>query len=283
MRESWWVAPESCAQLDALGLVSVAASMEIAAGGEVLSTDRQSAAVRLDGPCPLLVKWRRPREGRRARTLMRPSRERAEARAMIEAARRGLRWPAPLAVGERRRRGVLLGAVLVRPFLGGRETAAQVLRRSGDRWEEEAPVLALRAWHDAGFRHGDCYPKNVLLGHGEDPPVPIGAPKARFARAGPRLDRMRFRDLAQWAAGRVELRPDEAPFAFLDAYGRAPGLPSAETLEARIRPFYLRILDRKARRRASQAAREPGGPPAPMPLPPDPVPVRRRFRHLGDL
>ncbi|MFV1958971.1 MAG: hypothetical protein ACC662_06115, partial [Planctomycetota bacterium] len=90
MHETWWIdggadGPVRAA-LDARGLVSIAACM--AAGrreGEVLSTDRNAAALRLPGTPPVLLKWRRPRPGRRRRTFLRASRERKEARAMLEA------------------------------------------------------------------------------------------------------------------------------------------------------------------------------------------------------
>jgi hypothetical protein len=264
-RETWWLEAAFRATLEARR--SVAEWMALAADGTLLSSDRQSATARVGD---LLVKWRRPRAGRRWRTLLRPSRERREALA----ASGPFPWPRPLAVGERRRGGLLVASALVRPFLPGR-TAAEADDAGGDR-----VVQALRAWHDAGFRHGDCYPKNVLLT--PDAVVPLGAPKARWVRPGPRWDRARAKDLAQWAAGREGLGLE--PLAFLTAYlAAAPGLSVEGHARERIGPRLRRIRTKKRRREATRPGREPLGPPRPLPLPPDPKPLPRREIGLPDL
>ena len=86
MSETWWIAPDVRAALASRAALDIAAWMQPADKRVVLSTDRQSAAVRWDGNEPLLVKWRAPLETRRRRTWMRPSRERREARALRRAA-----------------------------------------------------------------------------------------------------------------------------------------------------------------------------------------------------
>ncbi|MFV1959620.1 MAG: hypothetical protein ACC662_09440, partial [Planctomycetota bacterium] len=112
----------------------------------------------------------------------------------------------------------------------------------------------------------------------------IGAPAARFVSPGPRLDRARERDLAQWAVGTQVLRGDLDGFAFLVPYVAAapPGL-DAETLRARCVPRAARIWEKKGRRLASRPRREPHGPPPPVPLPDEGLPPSRRIRPLEAL
>ena len=129
-------------------------------------------------------------------------------------------------------------------------------------------AAALAAWHEHGFRHGDCYLKNILLDETGAHASPIGFPKARFVRPGATLDRARRKDLAQFAAGISEMDAGVDPFGFLPAYVKAAeGLPPAESLAARVRPAFERIMARKRDRIASRPKREPDGPPAPKPLP----------------
>jgi hypothetical protein len=232
----------------------------------------------LDGDEALLVKWRAPLDRRRRRTWMRLSRERKEARALRRAATLGIPTPQALAVAERRRCGLLLGALLVRPFDAQARSAADAARAHPSALLEVAS--ALRRWHDAGFRHGDCYPKNILVGGLADQPRPIGCPMASFVAAGPRLDRARLRDLGQFTAGSAALEPWGDPFTFLLAYGAAPGLPEHGALVAAIMPFYERVIERKAERERTRTEREPDGPPAPRPLPPG-APPRARVRDLA--
>lgn len=280
MRETWWIAPDAEDVLDRAALLSVAGCMTVAAGGERLSSDRQSAAIRLRGTPPLLVKWRRPRAGRRWKTWWRASRERREAAVALGLVDRGIETPLPIAVGERREGPRLVGSVLVRPYVEGTETA--------DVWMEGGPkaerahdlVRALAAWHDAGFRHGDCYPKNVLVDVERRLPMPIGAPYGVFHAPGRYLDRDRIHDLAQWVAG-LEEAGFEAALGILTPYAEAVGQGPA--LFEAVRPHLERIQARKAARRASQPEREPHGAPLPTPLPPDQSPVTRRVRPLREL
>lgn len=253
--------------------------MTVAEDGTRLSSDRQSAAVRVEAGSPLLVKWRRPRPGRRWKTFLRASRERREAQVSLHLLALGIHTPAPLAVAERRSGGRLVGAVLVRPYLAGAETASTWLQSGAGQEASLDLARSLARWHDAGFRHGDCYPKNVLVDLATREAVPIGAPYGRVTSPGARLDRPRARDLAQWAVG-LEALGVEDPLAFLAPYAEAAGFGLGPDLEASVRPLRTRILARKAARRAGQAHREPGGAPLPVPLPPDPEPVVRRIRPL---
>ncbi len=273
MRDVWWLADGARAALEARAPLDVAAWMQPGDDREVLSTDRQSAAVVWKGDAPLLVKWRAPIAGRRRRTWFRPSRERNEARAMQRAAALGIPVPSVLAVGERRAFGVLVGAVLVRPFDAEARPAGRAAR-------EDPSVLiplalALRSWHDAGLRHGDCYPKNILVGGAVDVPRPIGCPMASFVSPGPHLDRERLKDLGQFTAGCAALEPWSDPFGFLTTYADAPGLPEYEDLVAQVTPFYERVMERKALRERTRPQREPDGPPMPAPLAMGPKPSVR--------
>ncbi len=270
-RERWWIEGggdgERRRQLDARGLTSVAGTMAIAAGGEILSTDRNSAAVRLGGAVPLLIKWRRPRPGRARRTLLRASRERREARALMKA--RAIDIPAPTvwAVGERRRGGLLLGSCLIRPWVEDAVTASSLLLDAEGAAIARALAATLRRWHDAGFRHGDCYPKNVLVEPRTGIAAPIGCPAALFVRAGSQGDRMRWKDLAQWMVGLELLHASAAAKTLLEDYAAAGGgLGAASELGRRVAAARARILTKKAERLASRPVREPGGPPPPRAL-----------------
>jgi tRNA A-37 threonylcarbamoyl transferase component Bud32 len=257
VKETWRWEEGGEAVLAPRGLAAIDAIVAAAATGRVLSSDRQSAAVLLPGEPPLLVKWRHTLPARRWRTFLRASRERKEADAARRA--RGLGIPAhmTLAVGERRSAGFLVASVLVRRFV---PDAVPLSERP-----DEAPRAAreLRRWHDLGFRHGDAWPKNLLLPAGEGEPFPVGFPLARFVRPGARLDRARRRDLARLAAGLSLL--ERAPFSFLAAYLEAPGLPGPVEVERAVTPIVEEVLDRKRRRRVAEASRPIHGP---LPLPP---------------
>jgi len=283
MNERWWVADE---QRDAPSLrdrLRVAAWMQPGDDRHVLSSDRQSAAVLHGGDTPLLVKWRRPLPDRVRRTFLRASRERLEARASLHALARGIPVPAPWAVGELRGRGVLLGAAFIRAYDAEAQSGADAAAE--DAALPAALGAALRNWHERGFRHGDCYLKNFLVGGAAGSPRPIGFPGACFVAPGPRLDRRRLKDLAQFAAGCVELGPEVDPFGFLADYAAAEaGLPAPDALQARVRPIFERILERKAERIATRPQREPDGPPAPLPLPPEfGLSVDVRVRPMAEL
>lgn len=268
MAERWWVEEEHRAALAARAPLDVAAWMQPGADRVVLSSDRQSAAVRWDGDVPLLVKWRAPIPGRKAKTWLRPSRERREADAMRAARALGIPCPTAWAVGERRRLGTLEGSVMIRPFDVEARTVEEAI--AIDPQVHVMAAEALRGWHDLGFRHGDCYPKNVLVGGSEAAPRPIGCPKARFVAAGPALDEARLRDLAQWAVGSAGASVLGDPFAFLAVYAEAGegagDLPDYEALIEALTPFYETILEKKAERLRTRPDREPDGPPPPTPL-----------------
>lgn len=276
MKERWWLAANAREVLGDLSDLSVAGWMQRAAQGELLSTDRDSAASQLEGAVgPLFVKWRAVRPDQRWRWWLRPSRERREANGILAARRCGIEMPAPLAVGERRDAlERLVGAVLVRPFIEG-FTAAEFLVESVSTEALDDLAGTLRRWHDTGFRHGDCWPKNVLVVGDGSGDLPIGAPRAFAGTAGVHLDRPRFADLARFAAGLQELWPDRDPFAFLAAYAAVPPALARAMVEAAVRPLFERVLAKRAEDERTRPQREPHGPPHPVPLPPDSGPVAR--------
>ncbi len=285
MHERAWLGPEAVAVLGEHLTRSVAGWMALAGTGTTLSTDRDSAAARVEGPRgPLLVKWRRPRGRKSWGGASRPSRERSEALGLLRALAVGLPVPLPLLVLERRSVfGALLGSVLVRRFVEGLESADALLAASGGRALLAPLVRAVRTWHDAGYRHGDCWPKNLLLSRDGAQALPVGAPKASRVSAGTSLDRARLRDLARLAAGARFLWPSEDPFALLGPYLEAPGLPPRPQVEAEVAPFVARVLAKRAEDERTRPQREPHGPPLPVPLPPDTRAVRRRTLPLPNV
>ncbi len=282
MHERAWLGPEAAAALGDHLALSVAGWMVLAASGTTLSTDRDSAAARVEGPTgPLLVKWRRPAGSKAWKSVLRPSRERTEAHGLLLARACGIDVPPPLLILERRGAfGRLLGSALVRPFVPGLAAADALLAAPGGRALLAPLARAVRAWHDAGYRHGDCWPKNILLSENGHRCLPIGAPKARRVAAGSSLDRLRLRDLARLAAGASLLWPTDDPFAFLDAYVAAPGLPQRPRVESAVAPLLARVLAKRAEDVRTRPAREPHGPPLPVPLPLDTRAVRRRTLAL---
>ena len=277
MKQTWWVADEHRTWL--ADRLDVAAWMQPGAQRTPLSSDRQSAAVRVDEEPRLLVKWRAPVADKVHRTLLRPSRERLEARAALRLAALGIDTPQPWAVGELRARGTLVGAVLLRPFAPAAGTARELAESDPDVLTRCA--AAVGCWHAAGFRHGDCYWKNLLVAP-DGAVQPIGYPKAAFERPGTRGDKARWKDLAQLAAGCTELEPAVEPFAWLAAYAEAAGV----TPEVRdeVEPVFERVMARKRERLASRPTREPDGPPAPVPLSPETgADTTPRVRSLGNL
>jgi hypothetical protein len=275
VKERWWLGPGADQRLGPRTAWTIPEWMH--AEGEVLSTDRDSAAVRVpDAKGALLVKWRVVAPGRRWRWWLRASRERGEARGLPRARARGIDLPSPLAVGERRDvLSRLVAAVMVRPFIEGFANAAEALgARGGDALI--APLArALRGWHDAGWRHGDAWPKNFLITRDGARAAPIGAPKAFVVAKGVRLDAGRLDDLAHFAAGIRLSAAGRDPFAFVHEYLARPGLPPRVLLEARLRPRLERILAKRAEDERTRPQREPQGPPSPTPLPLDAVPVKR--------
>jgi hypothetical protein len=159
--------------------------------------------------------------------------------------------------------------VLVRPWIDGREDAAALLATPGGErlW---APLLhAVRGWHERGFRHGDAWPKNVLLARDGSGAVPIGASRARRTAAGSALDRPRLMDLARLVAGARELWPGREPDDLLAPYAEAPDVAPIVGLAAHVSSLLASVESRRARDVATRPAREPHGPTLPMPLPPD--------------
>jgi tRNA A-37 threonylcarbamoyl transferase component Bud32 len=275
MKEHWWFGRAAEATLAGREAWSVVEWMH--AGGDVLSTDRDAAVLRLDGPeQPLLVKWRVVLAEQRWRWWLRASRERCEARGLEHARARGIKIPAPLAVGERRDAcGRLVASVLVRTYVEGFVNAAEALASPGGERFLAPLAQALRSWHDAGWRHGDCWPKNMLVAEDGSRVLPIGAPQAFVVHPGAHPDDDRLRDLARFAAGVGLSAQGRDPFAFLGDYLAAPvPLPRAD-FEAGIRARLERVLAKRAEDERTRPEREPHGPPRPVPLPPDPRPVPR--------
>jgi tRNA A-37 threonylcarbamoyl transferase component Bud32 len=278
MIERWWVAREAEQALRTRAIDGIDACVAASREGTTLSSDRQSAAVRVPGDPPLLVKWRHTLPPRRWRTWLRRSRERREARAALRARAHGVPTPSPWAVGERRSgAGTLIAAALVRPFLSGHACVAD---RTSDATLRDVVAGSLRRWHDAGFRHGNCFPKNLLLAPTGEV-VAIGFPAARFVRPGPRWDRARRRDLGQITAALALDPGGDAVERFLDAYVAAPGMGDRSSIERRVAPHRRRVLRRKERRRSTQPSREPHGAPAPTPPPPAPGVRLRRAPLAG--
>jgi len=224
--ERRWIDEADEALLSRLGLASGEQLAAAAARGRVVSTGRQAAAVVLGGETPLLIKWRRCRPDAQWRNFLQPSRERLEARATRRAAALGIPAPLPLAVIETRRFGLLEGAVLVRRYLPGGRTAAEAFCDSTWREAWKDTARHLREWHARGFRHGDCWPRNILLGTELGPVVPIGFSRARFVRRPGALDRRRIDDCARLFFGLLRLQPEAARLeaAILTAYGEDPAL-----------------------------------------------------------
>lgn len=288
MRETWWCAPPAEALLASCARPSVAGWMALAAQGATLSTDRDAAAVRWVGPTgPVLLKWRAVRPAKRWKTWGRASRERAEAWGALAALRAGIEVPPPWAVGERRDGwGRLLGAVLLRPWLEGFATADQALAEPRSAALLTVVAQALARWHALGYRHGDCWPKNLLVSADGARVVPIGAPRARVVTSPHRLDRARLMDLARLAAGLRILDAAQDPLRFLPDYeaARLPGQRRCLTAARRlVEPLLARVLAKRAEDERTRPVREPHGPPLPVPLAPDARAPRRSERPLPPL
>ena len=91
------------------------------------------------------------------------------------------------------------------------------------------------------------------------------------------MGRARLKDLAQWAAG-VSAPSSTDVFFFLDFYALSDEEAFGSELRARVRPYYERVVARKAERIRTRPDREPEGPPRPMALEPGEPP---RVRVCG--
>lgn len=256
MIERWWVDARHRAQLETIAPCQVAAWIEVVRDAEVLSSDRQSVAARLPD-AGLLVKWRHTLPARRRKTLGRASRERREAQSALCARALGIPGPRPWAVGEVRRQGLLLASVLIRPFDLDAQPAPAVL--VADREAGLALAKQLRAWHATGWRHGDCYPKNMLLLADRATYAPIGYPSAQFLGTG-RADAACAKDIAQFCVGIQALQGPTVDEVFA-AY--APDALPHSSLRAQVDRRIEVIRARKAQREHTRAEREPDGPPRP--------------------
>ena len=263
MTEPWWVDSRRRDMLLAVAPLSVKAWIARAHDGVVLSSDRQSVAVHLPD-VGLFVKWRHTDPGRRRKTVGRPSRERREAQSALCARALGIPGPRPWAVGEVRQAGMLLASVLIRPFDDDAQSASDALA-DGDVTRAQM-AAQLRRWHDTGWRHGDCYPKNVLLLGDDVTLAPVGYPSAQFREPSreasvARPDPARVKDIAQLCVG-LGACEEGTTHRLLTAYAPDAADRLAEPVARRI----ATILQRKSRRAQNRDAREPSGPPQPSPF-----------------
>lgn len=255
MNERWWIDARHREKLEAVAPCRIAAWVEAAQQAEILSSDRQSVAARLPR-AGLFVKWRHTSPARRRKTWGRASRERREAQSALCARALGIPGPRPCAVAEVRARGVLVAAVLIRPFDLRAQRADEVL--AADETASQALAQQLRQWHATGWRHGDCYPKNVLLLEDRATFAPIGYPSAQFAKVD-RLDAARVKDLAQLCVG-VQALGETTIDEVVQAYAPGDETPGIQHLvQRRIET----IQARKQERERTRPQREPEGPSKP--------------------
>jgi len=231
----------------------IAPLAEAASRGTLLSVGRQAAAASVG---TLLVKWRTTRPGRRLRTCFRPSAECREARALLRCSALGLGCPEPLVVAELRQGPLLRGSLSVRPFLGGWRDGTAHVAGGGP---VEPMLRALRRWHDAGFRHGDCWPRNILVSADATGSIPIGCPKAAFVARGEGRDRRRIGDLARLIHGISRARERTDGEALFLVYAEGSG--SLRALWPEVQARIGRLQARDAR---------PKGPSLPARTPPFP-------------
>lgn len=237
---------------------------EVASRGSLISVGRQTATVSIGrAGAPLLVKWRVTRPGMRLRTCFRASNEKREAHVLLSGHERGLGCPEPLLVVELRRHTILKAALSVRPYLEAHRDGDAVLAQEGP-GPAEAMVRSLRRWHDAGFRHGDCWPRNILVPHDGSACIPIGCPKGTFVAPGERVDRRRVRDVARLLHGISRAREEADREALFLVYAEGSG--KLRTLRPGItaRIEHLRSRETRRRHRAALPARTPPFPDLPL-------------------
>jgi len=237
------------------------------ARGEVKAQSRTTRTVRVEpkdgvpGRALYVKTYRLPSAGDVRRGLFRGTllgRPRAgrEWRALQTLARLGLGGVEPVAWGWRRQGPFLRAAFLV-TLEGGRDLidAAVDWERGGvgrqtRRRFIEAFAAFVRALHDAHFRHGDLYVRNVVVEEGERGPCfrTFDCPKGRLVRGTAPLAGGALGDLASLEAGASLLvsRPDR--LRFLLAYARRGSVTDIER-------EVIREINARARRLAEQEAR----------------------------
>ncbi|MHC4777637.1 MAG: lipopolysaccharide kinase InaA family protein, partial [Planctomycetota bacterium] len=105
------------------------------------------------------------------RYLFLPSPARIERDNALEARKRDVAAPRPLAVGERRRFGFLVQSTLVMGAVNGKPLdEVMETREDGISRSELLTKLGrfVKAMHDRGMRHDDLHPGNILVSGGED-------------------------------------------------------------------------------------------------------------------
>jgi hypothetical protein len=254
----WWVDGERSPRLEAL----MAEPERVLEGPG--SVARESAGrkrfYRLEGggEPALYVKVFHPPAGLgRWRYWLRPSKARRERAVARRIAARGIEVVRPVAVGERRRRGLLERSFAVSRDAGARDlrVVLEGLREKGlERRELLVRFAAFaRRLHDAGVDQDDFSPNNFLVRPGGDF-VLIDFERARLrrgplrARAWRQLAKLHRKDFGVSRTDRLR---------FLASY-LGPGTGRAERRAAwqRIWPEFRRIRARDARRAADSALRE---------------------------
>ncbi len=206
----------------------------VARAGTVLRESRYRVTARVETAVgPLLLKAHRVRRrGESWGSLVRRSRARAEWDAAWTLAARGVRAPAALAFGERRRGGRLREAFLLTSYLAEhapfrRAFAEARIARRGDL--ARAVGRFVRRMHDAGFDHRDLHAENLLVG-------PFGAGDLvvvdlhRHRVGGPVPPRARVRALGRLLHDLGPLLGPGGRFRMLVSYAGADGRAAARRL-----------------------------------------------------
>ena len=151
--------------------------LETLAGCEVIKTNSGRTVIRMevggDSPRTIVIKRHRVRDWKEAlKYCFVRSRARAERDMLWRMRGAGIPCPTPIAVGERRQRGVLRGACLVLEYIPSDGSLSNMLA-GGVLSERERRALVrklgkiVRAMHDSGLDHRDLHAGNVLVRRNE--------------------------------------------------------------------------------------------------------------------
>ena len=191
--------------LEALHVEVLPDPMACARAGRPLRTSvsRLTSRVVWRGVGPVLLKVHRTRSlGERARSWVRASRARQEWDAACFLGAAGLPVPAPVAMGEARRWGMVRGSFFAADFLPGARPVHEALEAQGPALRTallERLADLLRGMHDRGFDHRDLHTGNVLAGPGPGDRCALFLTDLHRSRLGPWVTRRsRQRALAQW-------------------------------------------------------------------------------------
>ena len=191
----------------------------------------------------------------RLRYLLRPSKARREARVARRVGALGFAAVGPVAVGEERRRGLLLRSFSAVPEHPGRDLRELLADRSLPRARRLELLCAFarlaRRLHDAGVDQDDFSPNNFLAGD-EGALVLIDFERCRVGRP---LGARRFAMLAKLHRQDLGISQSDR-LRFLGWYlGPDAGRPERRRALERIAPAFRRIRARDARRAARAAFR----------------------------